>query len=194
MTCFFFYCLLKGLKYLHERKNPIIHRDLSDKNVLLLKDGTVKISDLGQAKLLDNRSQFLMTTQPGTVAYLPPEALKTGGEYTAKVDAFSLGVLILEISTQHQPQVELMGIGTTPEMFRREKDLKKLSDKHVIKPLIVWCFQDSEMRPDVATVYSHVSTFVSVHLFVSVLVCAGVCVCVCVCARECVRVFVYVCV
>ena len=60
-----------GLHFLHDRSDPIIHRDLSANNVLLSTDMRAKISDLGVAKILQaNRAQlFTMTKQPGTLSY-----------------------------------------------------------------------------------------------------------------------------
>ena len=139
-------------------KNPLIHRDLSDKNVLLTKDGNVKIADFGQAKLLGDPKDTLQTTQPGTILYMPPEALEEKKRYTAKVDSFSLGVLLLEICTQSPPSSSLRGIGVIEEVKRRELDLRRLDDAHPLKPLIVWCLQYEELRPTVAGVCNHVNS------------------------------------
>ena len=144
------------MAYLHGRDKPLIHRDLGSKNVLLTKEGVVKIADFGQAKLLQNRTGSLMTTQPGTITYMPPEALKKGGEYTAKVDSFSLGVLMLEVCTQSLPSSGWEGINYVIEVVRREKDLSLLDDAHPLKPLIVWCLQHEKLRPAVAVIHNHV--------------------------------------
>ena len=145
-----------GMAYLHGRDKPLIHRDLGSKNVLLTKEGVVKIADFGQSKLLQNRTDSLKTTQPGTIAYMPPEAMKKGGEYTAKVDSFSLGVLMLEICTQSLPSSGFEGITREIEVIRHEEDLSLLEDAHPLKPLIVWCLQHEKLRPAVAAIHSHV--------------------------------------
>ena len=144
--------------YLHGLKNPLIHRDLSDKNVLLTKDGIMKIANFGQSKLLGDLNDTLQTTQPGTVLYMPPEVLSEEKKktYTAKVDSFSLGVLLLEICTQSPPSSGLDGIHSVIEVKRREDDLCLLNDAHPLKPLIVWCLQYEELRPTVAGVHNHV--------------------------------------
>ena len=144
------------MAYLHGRVKPVIHRDLSSKNVLLTEEGVVKIADFGQSKLLQNRTGSLKTTQPGTISYMPPEALKKGGEYTAKVDSFSLGVLMLEICTQSFSSSGWEGINYEIEVIRREKDLTSLDDAHLLKPLIVWCLQYEKLRPAVAVIHNHV--------------------------------------
>ena len=145
-----------GMAYLHGRDKPLIHRDLGSKNVLLTKEGVVKLADFGQSKLLQNRTGSLKTTQPGTISYMPPEALKKGGEYTAKVDSFSLGVLMLEISTQSGPSTGFENIGAVIEVIRHDEDLSLLADAHPLKPLVVWCLQHEKLRPAVAVIHNHV--------------------------------------
>ena len=144
------------MAYLHGRDKPLIHRDLGSKNVLLTKEGVVKIADFGQSKLLQNCAEALSTTQPGTISYMPPEALKKDKEYTAKVDSFSLGVLMLEVCTQSLPSSGLDGINHVIEVIRREKDLSLLDDAHPLKPLVVWCLQHEKLRPAVAVIHNHV--------------------------------------
>ena len=144
-----------GLKFLHERNPPVAHRDVTDKNVLIGEDGSVKVSDLGQSKLLENGDVYMSTTAPGNVVYMPPEALKSGdSHFSVKVDVFSLGVLMLQIATQCQPTCGLMNIGSVPELERRRGDLSKLPSEHPLKPLIELCLKDDyKNRPDVRIVY-----------------------------------------
>ena len=76
-----------GLRYLHDRQDPIIHRDLSANNVLLTGDMRAKISDLGVAKILNTNPtrMFTMTKTPGTQCYMPPEAMVARPRYNVKV-------------------------------------------------------------------------------------------------------------
>ena len=156
--------MTEGLRFLHEREKPIIHRDLKPENVLVCEDGTVKIGDLGQSKLLDQPQSYMKTTQPGTLGYMPPEVLKKKPSYTSKVDVFSLGAVMLEVCTQSPPSLSLEGIGTVPEVERREDDLALLEDTHPLKPLIIWCLQDShKSRPDVKSTHAQVKLLVCCH-------------------------------
>ena len=153
--------MTEGLRFLHEREKPIIHRDLKPENVLVWEDGTVKIGDFGQSKLLDQPQSYMKTTQPGTLGYMPPEVLKKKPSYTSKVDVFSLGAVMLEVCTQSPPSLSLEGIGTVPEVERREDDLALLEDTHPLKPLIIWCLQDShKSRPDVKSTHAQVKLLV----------------------------------
>ena len=86
-----------GLRFLHERSPPIIHRDLSANNVLLAEDFSAKISDLGVAKMVNIPAACVstMTRVPGTPCYMPPEALVPDPKYDSTIDVFSYGILIL---------------------------------------------------------------------------------------------------
>ena len=76
-----------GLRYLHDRHDPIIHRDLSANNVLLTADMRAKISDLGVAKIAEANPQRMctMTKVPGIDCYMPPEAMSYRPRYGVKV-------------------------------------------------------------------------------------------------------------
>jgi len=133
--------ITEGVAFLHQLNPPMVHRDLNDKNVMFTFDGVAKIGDFGQSKL--KQQLYLTTTQPGMVAFMPPEALRTGNcKYDESLDMFSLGVLMLEIGTQHHPNKGLEGIGTTPEVKRREADLGRMSHLHPLKPSILCCLRD----------------------------------------------------
>ena len=93
--------IAQALVYIHSKE--IIHRDLSGNNVLLIA-GKAKITDFGMSKLLDvNRRMTPLTMCPGTLAYMPPEALRDPPVYTKKIDCFSFGVLQIQIMTRQFP-------------------------------------------------------------------------------------------
>ena len=94
----------KGLRYLHGKRPPIVHRDLTANNVLLTSSHTAKISDLGVSRLADTfNKQQLLTAAPGTQCAMPPEALKSNPVYDHKLDVFSYGCLILHVLTNKVP-------------------------------------------------------------------------------------------
>ena len=93
--------IAQALAYIHSKE--IIHRDLSGNNVLLLA-GRAKITDFGMSKLLDlNRRMTPLTMCPGTLVYMPPEALSEPPVYSKKIYCFSFGVLQIQIMTRQFP-------------------------------------------------------------------------------------------
>ena len=100
-----------GLLYLHTLNPPILHRDLTANNVLLNLDMSAKIADLGVSRVFEPNASKLymrMSTCPGTMVYMPPEAQKLNYKETSdnfdKLDVFSFGVLILHVCTQQWPE------------------------------------------------------------------------------------------
>ena len=153
--------MTRGLRFLHTHTPPIVHRDLTDKNVMFGKDGLVKIGDLGQSRLKANNAEYFSTAQPGAIPFMPPEAMLEQSRYNEKLDIFSLGVLMLEVATQQPPRVGLVGIGRDKEILRRREDLSKLEDDHPLKPLIHSCLKDDpKERPDILAIHSQLLAIV----------------------------------
>ncbi|XP_065917951.1 uncharacterized protein [Dysidea avara] len=108
-----------GIRYLHSRNPPIIHRDLSSNNVLLTKGMEAKIGDLGTARLVDPRRQSQMTKAPGTVDFMPPEALAANPQsvrYGRELDVFSFGCVMLH-TLSHQWPTPSEAVVTDPVTF-----------------------------------------------------------------------------
>ena len=93
-----------GLRYLHSRNPPIVHRDLTPNNILLSRCLETKITDLGVAKVMQTTDTNTVTKAPGTTDFMPPECLADRPVYGVPLDVFSYGVVILYIITQLWPQ------------------------------------------------------------------------------------------
>ncbi|KAL2262228.1 hypothetical protein VTK26DRAFT_2064 [Humicola hyalothermophila] len=94
---------LSGLAYLH--REGILHRDLKADNILLDLDGTCKISDFGISKKTDNiYGNDKTNSMQGSVFWMAPEVIRSQGEgYSAKVDIWSLGCVVLEMFCGRRP-------------------------------------------------------------------------------------------
>ena len=137
----------KGVAYLHHLNPPMVHCDLSDRNVMFTFNGVAKIGDFGQSKLKEDLKFFFITEEPRIIPFQPPEAFAYGNStYDESLDMFSLGVLMLEIGTQQQPWPNIVGIGITPEVKRREKDLQRMGDMHPLKCFIMLCLNDDQKQ------------------------------------------------
>ena len=94
----------RGLSFLHSHSPPIIHRDLSARNVLLNSGMLAKIADLGVARIAPSLRAATMTKAPGASIYMPPEALEDESRYDVSIDIFSLGVLAIFTLSQTFPK------------------------------------------------------------------------------------------
>lgn len=109
--------VVEALVYLHSFSNPIIHRDLKSKNVLLSGDGEAKLSDFGISREVP--LDATMTGEVGTVAWIAPEILQ-GERYSWKADIYSFGVLLVELDTcRHPYSAELMRASGTSQTNAR---------------------------------------------------------------------------
>ena len=93
-----------GLRYLHSRNPPIVHRDLTPNNILLSSRLEAKITDLGVAKVMQTDNKMTMTKIPGTPGFMPPEALTKRPLYGPPLDIFSFGGVMLNAITQQWPE------------------------------------------------------------------------------------------
>ena len=93
----------RGLSFLHSHSPPIIHRDLSARNVLLNEGMVAKLADLGMARIVPRLRVSTMTKAPGASIYMPPEALEDKSRYDVTIDIFSLGILAIFTLSQMFP-------------------------------------------------------------------------------------------
>ena len=143
-----------GLLYLHTHSPQIVHRDLTATNILLTRDKRAKLADLGVSKLLDPRTQAAMiqTKAPGTIYYMPPEALRENPKYDEKLDIFSFGHLALYVINQVFPEVFEVTITPvvlreeTLQILKRQKAIDEMGRAHCLHDIVTKCLQDNPQK------------------------------------------------
>ena len=149
----------KGLIYLHGKTPPIVHRDLTARNVLVNKASmNAKIADLGNALMIDpGKLSKTLSQAPGTLPYMPPEAFPWKPSYDTKLDMFSFGHLGLFAVIQTYPGNLLPStyidsstkekLQARSEVERRQEYIStlvtKLTKDHVLTNMIIQCLQNS---------------------------------------------------
>ena len=91
--------IMRGLSHAHSR--GVIHRDIKPQNIMVLRDGSVKVADFGIA-CLANQGQTLTQEALGSVHYISPEQAR-GDRIDARSDIYSAGVVLYEMLTGRLP-------------------------------------------------------------------------------------------
>ncbi|MEE1173576.1 MAG: Stk1 family PASTA domain-containing Ser/Thr kinase [Ruminococcus sp.] len=114
--------VLKALQHAHEC--GIVHRDIKPQNIMLLQDGSIKVTDFGIARFSDKATRTMTEQAIGSVHYIAPEQAK-GDVTDGKTDIYSVGVMLYEMLTGRLPfdgesavSVALMQLQSTPKRPR----------------------------------------------------------------------------
>ena len=99
-TVYFALQIAKALEHAHNR--GIIHRDIKPQNIMVLRDGTVKVADFGIAHQVSKQQTYNKGEAIGSVHYISPEQAK-GSRIDNRADIYSLGVVMYEMLTGRLP-------------------------------------------------------------------------------------------
>ena len=159
--------IVRALHYLHSLPQPIVHHYLNVKNVMISKDGRVKIGDLWQSRLKEHDTVYFYSPGPEAIPFVPLESPKERAQYNEKIDTFSVGILMLEVATQHSPVVKPVDNEGVKDVDQCAADLSKLPEDHPLKPIVVQCLEDDpKKRPCTTRLYEHLNRLVSVLSYV----------------------------
>lgn len=161
--------VLSGLAYVHER--GIVHRDVKGANVLVDAAGNLKLADFGAAKQLDQArvaahsgsgggggaNSEACQTVTGTPYYMAPEVIQGARHYGRKADVWSLGALVVEMSTGAPPYADLPPVAA---LFRIGSDTAPMPlPAHLSPPALAFlglCFtRDPRARPTARKLQEH---------------------------------------
>ncbi|MCD8145750.1 MAG: Stk1 family PASTA domain-containing Ser/Thr kinase [Clostridiales bacterium] len=152
--------ILQALGHAHSR--GIVHRDIKPQNIMVLRDGSVKVADFGIARIAD--SQRTMTRETlGSVHYISPEQAK-GSEVDERSDIYSAGVVLYEMLTGRLPYegdtpvaVAVQHINSIPLAPRElNPEIPKGMEQIIMKAMA----QDRELRyPDAEAMLNDLEAF-----------------------------------
>ncbi|MBQ8649479.1 MAG: Stk1 family PASTA domain-containing Ser/Thr kinase [Clostridia bacterium] len=92
--------ILKGLQHAHDK--GIVHRDVKPQNIMVLPDGTIKVTDFGIARFARSEQRTITDKAIGSVHYISPEQAR-GEKTDEKADVYSVGVMLYEMITGQLP-------------------------------------------------------------------------------------------
>ncbi|MBE6732784.1 MAG: Stk1 family PASTA domain-containing Ser/Thr kinase [Ruminococcaceae bacterium] len=92
--------ILKGLQHAHDK--GIVHRDVKPQNIMVLPDGTIKVTDFGIARFARSEQRTITDKAIGSVHYISPEQAR-GEKTDEKTDIYSVGVMMYEMLTGRLP-------------------------------------------------------------------------------------------
>ena len=118
--------ILQALQHAHEK--GIVHRDMKPQNIMLLQDGSIKVTDFGIARFSDNETKTMTDKAIGSVHYIAPEQAR-GDNTDGKADIYSVGVMLYEMLTGKLPfeadnavSVAIMQMQNDPTPLREIND------------------------------------------------------------------------
>ena len=144
--------ILRALQHAHSK--GIVHRDIKPQNIMLLKDGTIKVTDFGIARFSRSEQRTMTDKAIGSVHYISPEQAK--GEFTdEKSDIYSVGVMLYEMLTGQLPFEADSAVSVAIMQLQREPIWPRQINENIplgLEQIVMHAMEkDSEKRYQSAT-------------------------------------------
>ena len=136
--------IMRGLSHAHSRGS--IHRDINPQNIMVLRDGSVKVADFGIA-CLANASQTLTQEALGSVHYISPEQAR-GDRIDARSDIYSAGVVLYEMLTGRLPFEGDSAVSVAIQHLSSVPLAPRDIDPSIPEPLELICMKAMNSDPD----------------------------------------------
>ena len=149
----------RAICYLHTSNPPLMHRDLNSNNILLTASLVAKVSNFSVLKVVSPLSSEKLTREPGTMAFMPPEALEDDPHYGLPLDVFSFGCVICHMMAQHWPAPKYPFYGSA--LVNRREYINQIR-KGSLKQLMIACLDDDpERRPTISRVIKRITSIIT---------------------------------
>ena len=163
--------ITQGLSYLHRRSPPIVHRDLSSKNILISKGMEAKVSDLTTVRFATQSMLMNLQLAPGRQDFMPPEALTdalNNERCGTQLDVFSMGCVMIHTLSHQWPTPQNI-ISDSPshaytELKRRSQYLRAIPTavQDVMLPMITACLENNpNNRPSVGSICEQLESLIT---------------------------------
>jgi len=144
--------VLQGLDYLHKRS--VIHRDIKGGNILITREGAIKLADFGIATVASPNPRHSLVE--GSPYWMAPEAIEMSCNPTTKSDIWSLGCTLIELITGVPPYFEMVSVSACYRMVNDDHPPLPDDISKELADFLLKCFtRNVDERPDAEALLSH---------------------------------------